>query len=67
MRACTRLVRDLNWTYRGEPALYEVDFESQGFRWLDANDVARNIYGFLRFAADGARAGVRLQPLAGAA
>ena len=48
-----RLVRDLNWTYRGEPALWEVDFEWQGFRWLDANDVARNIYGFLRFAADG--------------
>jgi 1,4-alpha-glucan branching enzyme len=48
-----RLVRDLNWTYRGTPALYEVDFDQRGFQWLDANDVARNIYGFLRFAADG--------------
>jgi 1,4-alpha-glucan branching enzyme len=50
------LVRDLNRIYRSEPALYEVDFEPQGFRWLDANDVARNVYGFLRLSADGERA-----------
>jgi 1,4-alpha-glucan branching enzyme len=50
------LVRDLNRIYREEPALYEVDFEPQGFRWLDANDVARNVYGFLRLSADGSRA-----------
>jgi 1,4-alpha-glucan branching enzyme len=50
-----RLVRDLNHVYRSEPALYEVDFEPQGFRWLDANDVQRNIVSFLRVAADGER------------
>jgi 1,4-alpha-glucan branching enzyme len=50
-----RLVRDLNALYRGEPALYEVDFEPHGFRWLDANDVQRNIVAFLRVAADGRR------------
>jgi 1,4-alpha-glucan branching enzyme len=50
-----RLVRDLNTVYRREPALYEVDFEPQGFRWLDANDVQRNILAFLRVAADGQR------------
>jgi 1,4-alpha-glucan branching enzyme len=49
------LVRDLNRIYRSEPALHEVDFEPQGFRWLDANDVSRNIYSFLRFSADGQR------------
>jgi 1,4-alpha-glucan branching enzyme len=49
------LIRDLNRIYREEPALYEVDFEPHGFRWLDANDVARNVYGFLRIAADGER------------
>jgi 1,4-alpha-glucan branching enzyme len=49
------LVRDLNAIYRSEPALYEVDFEPHGFRWLDANDVARNIIAFLRIAADGER------------
>src|SRR5438045_6468035 len=30
-----RLVRDLNAIYRREPALYEIDFDPAGFRWLD--------------------------------
>jgi 1,4-alpha-glucan branching enzyme len=50
-----RLVRDLNHVYRSEPALYEVDFEPHGFRWLDANDVQRNVVAFLRVAADDGR------------
>jgi 1,4-alpha-glucan branching enzyme len=50
-----QLVRDLNAIYRNEPALYEVDFEPHGFRWLDANDVQRNILAFLRVARDGDR------------
>jgi len=55
-RGTQNLIRDLNWIYRTEPALYEVDFEPHGFRWLDANDVARNAYSFLRLSADGSRA-----------
>ena len=51
-----RLIRDLNSVYRSESALYEVDFEPAGFRWLDANDVQRNILAFLRVARDGERA-----------
>ncbi|HWE80737.1 MAG TPA: 1,4-alpha-glucan branching protein GlgB [Gaiellaceae bacterium] len=47
------LVRDLNRLYRAEPALYELDFEPAGFRWLEANDAAQNIVAFLRVAADG--------------
>jgi 1,4-alpha-glucan branching enzyme len=50
------LVGDLNRVYRAEPALWEVDFEPAGFRWLDANDVQRNVLAFLRIAADGERA-----------
>jgi 1,4-alpha-glucan branching enzyme len=49
------LVRDLNTIYRNEPALYEVDFEPHGFRWLDANDVARNIIAFMRLSEGGTR------------
>jgi 1,4-alpha-glucan branching enzyme len=49
------LVRDLNRIYRDEPALYEVDFEPAGFRWLEPNDAAQNIVAFLRVAADGER------------
>src|SRR6266550_1981528 len=51
-----RLIRDLNAVYRSEPALYEVDFEPAGSRWLDANDVQRNVVALLRVAADGERA-----------
>ena len=34
------LVRDLNRLYRETPALWEVDFDPSGFRWLEANDAA---------------------------
>jgi 1,4-alpha-glucan branching enzyme len=49
------LVKELNAIYRGEPALHEVDFEPAGHRWLDANDVAQNVFAFARFPRDGAR------------
>jgi 1,4-alpha-glucan branching enzyme len=49
------LVRDLNRLYRDEPALWEVDFEPAGFRWLEANDAERNVFAFLRLAAGGRR------------
>jgi 1,4-alpha-glucan branching enzyme len=47
------LVRDLNTHYRGEPALWELDFDPAGFRWLEPNDAAANVIAFARFAADG--------------
>ncbi len=50
-----QLVRDLNRRYRAEPALWEVDFEPAGFRWLEPNDAAANVIAFARFSADGAR------------
>jgi 1,4-alpha-glucan branching enzyme len=49
------LVRDLNRIYRSEPALYELDHDPHGFRWLDANDVARNVIAFVRLAEGGRR------------
>ena len=49
------LVRDLNRVYRAEPALYELDFEPGGFRWLEANDAQHNIVAFLRLSAGGER------------
>ena len=45
------LVRELNRVYRGEPALWEVDFAPSGFRWLEANDAANNVYAFARLSA----------------
>ncbi|MFH1778152.1 MAG: 1,4-alpha-glucan branching protein GlgB [Candidatus Omnitrophota bacterium] len=41
-------VKDLNHFYRSEPALYEVDFESAGFQWVDCNDTEKSIISFIR-------------------
>jgi len=49
------LVRDLNRAYRAQPAMYEVDFEPAGFRWLEANDAANNVLAFARLDARGER------------
>ena len=43
-----RWVRDLNTLYRGEPALYELDYEPSGFEWVDCTDSQRSIVSFLR-------------------
>ncbi|HEX2575684.1 MAG TPA: 1,4-alpha-glucan branching protein GlgB [Aquihabitans sp.] len=48
-----QLVRDLNRTYRGEPALWEVDFAPGGFTWLVGDDADGNVAAFLRRGADG--------------
>jgi 1,4-alpha-glucan branching enzyme len=49
------LIRDLNNTYRSQPALYEVDDQPTGFRWLEANDAANNVLAFARHDAKGER------------
>jgi 1,4-alpha-glucan branching enzyme len=49
------LVRDLNTIYRDEPALWEVDFSSDGFRWLEPNDALSNVFAFMRLSRDGKR------------
>lgn len=43
-----RFVKDLNHLYRGEPALYEVDFEYTGFEWIDFHDTDNSVISFLR-------------------
>jgi 1,4-alpha-glucan branching enzyme len=47
-----QLVRDLNRTYRGIPALWERDFSPEGFGWIDANDADNNVVSFFRTNAD---------------
>ncbi|MEQ8207573.1 MAG: alpha amylase C-terminal domain-containing protein, partial [Woeseia sp.] len=47
-RGMQSLVRDLNRVYRAIPALHQVDFEQQGFEWLDGMDRDRNIIAWLR-------------------
>ena len=43
-------VRDLNRYYRQTPALFEVDFSSEGFEWIDLNDAQNSVLSFIRIA-----------------
>ncbi|MFH1458780.1 MAG: 1,4-alpha-glucan branching protein GlgB [Candidatus Omnitrophota bacterium] len=43
-----RWVKELNFFYKTEPALYENDFDSQGFEWVDCQDWERGVISFLR-------------------
>jgi 1,4-alpha-glucan branching enzyme len=43
-----QLIADLNRVYAAEPALHQVDFEWQGFEWIDANDADNSIFSFVR-------------------
>ncbi|WP_034386159.1 1,4-alpha-glucan branching protein GlgB [Herbidospora cretacea] len=48
-----RLVRDLNGVYKDTPALYTQDDTPDGFRWIDADDFAGNVFSFVRYGSDG--------------
>jgi 1,4-alpha-glucan branching enzyme len=44
----SKWVQDLNHLYRKEQALYEIDFESSGFQWIESNDWNHSVLVFLR-------------------
>ncbi|MGH7231052.1 MAG: 1,4-alpha-glucan branching protein GlgB [Nitrospiraceae bacterium] len=54
-QALQRYVRDLNWLYQSEPALYQVDFDWSGFQWIDFSDADQAVIAFLRRAKDPAQ------------
>lgn len=41
-------VRDLNNLYKNNPAMYEIDFKSEGFEWVDFSDADNSVIAFLR-------------------
>ncbi len=43
-----RFVRELNRVYRAQPALYQLDFSSDGFEWIQADDAESSVVAFLR-------------------
>ena len=43
-----RWVEELNGFYRSQPALYELDFDSAGFEWIDCNDVEHSVVSLMR-------------------
>jgi 1,4-alpha-glucan branching enzyme len=47
-----RLVGDLNRLYHRSPALYEYEFEWQGFDWVDCHDAEQSVLSFLRKSDD---------------
>ena len=47
------LSHDLNMLYKSTPALYELDFDMQGFEWLDCHDTEQSILSFVRRARNG--------------
>jgi 1,4-alpha-glucan branching enzyme len=48
-----QFVADLNKVYQGTPALWELDSDPIGFRWIDANDADNNVLSFFRRSASG--------------
>jgi 1,4-alpha-glucan branching enzyme len=49
-----RWVADLNRVYRAEPALHELDFSTDGFRWVQRGDWEQSVLTFLRLGREGA-------------
>jgi 1,4-alpha-glucan branching enzyme len=47
-RGIQQLVMELNKLVATEPALHQVDFDWQGFEWIDANDSDNSVYSFVR-------------------
>ncbi|WP_437910887.1 1,4-alpha-glucan branching protein GlgB [Sorangium sp. So ce327] len=48
-----RLVTELNALYKKYPAMYELDDEHHGFRWIDCTDHMQTVISFIRYG-DGA-------------
>lgn len=41
-------VRDLNYVYKNEKALHEIDFDRSGFEWIDFLDWGSSVISFIR-------------------
>ncbi len=43
-----KLISDLNQLYKKHPALYEKQFDAEGFQWIDYNDSENSVLSYLR-------------------
>ncbi len=48
-----RLVQHLNYIYKSEPALWQLDDTYEGFDWIDLHDADNSVVSFLRKSHDG--------------
>ena len=51
-RGLQRFVEDLNRLYKAEPALWESDYDHDGFYWLDCSDREHSVLSFVRQSPD---------------
>lgn len=51
-RGVQSVVRDLNKIYREMPALFEQDYDPQGFEWIDPNNADESVFSFIRYGKD---------------
>jgi 1,4-alpha-glucan branching enzyme len=47
-----RLVRELNAQVARQRALHQVDFETDGFQWIDFRDIENSVLAYVRYAKD---------------
>ena len=52
-RGMQNLAHDLNELYLSLPALHQLDFQSEGFSWIDCNDAEKSVLSYQRMAKDG--------------
>jgi 1,4-alpha-glucan branching enzyme len=52
-RGVQRFVQGLNALYHAEPALWQADFETEGFQWIDCLDNQNSVISFFRSDARG--------------
>jgi 1,4-alpha-glucan branching enzyme len=48
-----RLVQHLNYIYKNEPALWQLDDTYEGFDWIDFHDADNSVVSFLRRSSEG--------------
>ena len=46
-------MQHLNYTYKNEPALWQLDDTYDGFDWIDFHDAEKSVVSFLRKSRDG--------------
>ena len=53
-RGIKNLTQDLNRLYATLPALHDLDFQPEGFSWIDCNDAENSVLSYQRRSRDGA-------------
>ncbi len=52
-RGVQLLIKEMNRIYKTHPALWKLDNDPAGFRWINADDSAGNVFSFVRLDGEG--------------